>query len=273
MKRTASNAQRIVLTAGLGLALTGIASPALAAVAPQDLSRSIYNVPIDTAELNRIAALLPETTVNTAYVSPSLDPNLHLLEKAEISLTFISEGAGYRNSFGYFLYDDAQTILSKETIFSNASAVGSGGSLKPGDTVKLGTFEAGTNIGFWLQGDGFTNKNGYTYYTLDQYNPDGKRHVAVIADVLGEQIVLGIEDLYNLGDRDYNDVVFTFSANPFSAIDIAGMPTGAPEAGPIATAMISATMFGAFASRRRRKAGSKAGSNAGAAHAQRQNRD
>jgi hypothetical protein len=241
----------VACAAGLGLALAG--TQALAAVS--DMSKSVYSLKMDPADLNAIQALLPEQTVNRAFVNSAVDPNLRLLEKAEVSLTFIDEGAGFRNSFGYFLFDADDNILETRTIFANASKVGGGGSLRPGDTVDLGVFDAGTNIGFWLQADGFKDPKGHTFYTLDHLNPDGLRHVAMIADIANERVILGVEDLYNLGDQDFNDIVFTFTASPFSAIDIAGMPTGAPEAGPIATALISASLFGAYARRRQARRG------------------
>jgi hypothetical protein len=252
---------------GIGLALS-FALVAGRALAVSDMSASIYSVELGPQDLNDIQALLPERQVNSAFVNSAMDPNIRLLEKAEVSVTFIDEGAGYQNSFGYFLFDADDNILKTETIFANASKesakTGGGaaankkfGGLEAGDTVDLGVFDAGTNIGFWLQGNGFANPNGHTYYTLDHLNPDGLRHVAMIADVDNERIVLGVEDLYNLGDQDFNDVVFTFTASPFSAFDISTLPTGAPEAGPIATALISASLFGAYARRRRQGAQSR----------------
>ena len=247
-----------LLTLGL---LAGFASTPAGAVT--DLPDDMYRTKIHPREVDAIKALLPEQKVNTALVGTGVDPNLRLKDEAGISVTFIDEGAGYQNSFGYFLFDDDNNILMEETIFANASMAGSGGLLRPGDTVDLGTFDAGTNIGFWLQGNGYNDPNGYKYYTLDQYNPDGERHVAIMADVLNERVVLGIEDMFNLGDQDYNDVVFTFEATPFSALDIAGMPTGAPEAGPFATALISATLFGAYARRRQLRRPNERGGKAG----------
>jgi hypothetical protein len=231
------------------------------AAAVSDMSASIYSVDLEPDALNEIQALLPEQTVNSAFVNSAVDPNLRLLEAAEVSLTFIDEGAGYQNSFGYFLFDDEQNILDERTIFANASKEtdkkGGGaaankkfGGLEAGDTVDLGVFDAGTNIGFWLQGNGYADPNGHTYYTLDHLNPDGLRHVAMINDVMNEQVVLGVEDLFNLGDQDYNDIIFTVTASPFSALDVSSLPTGAPEAGPIATAVICASLLGAYARRR-----------------------
>jgi hypothetical protein len=242
----------LACAAGLCLALG-----ATQALANRDMSKSVYSIEMDPKDLNAIQALLPEQRVNRAFVNSAVDPNLRLLEKAEVSLTFIDEGAGYKNSFGYFLFDADNNVLDTRTIFANASKVGGGGSLRAGDTVDLGVFDAGTNIGFWLQADGFNRPQGYTYYTLDHLNPDGLRHVAMIADVVNERVILGVEDLYNLGDQDFNDIVFTFTASPFSAIDIASLPTGAPEAGSMATAFISASLFGAYARRRARRRGAR----------------
>ncbi|MCG6943174.1 MAG: DUF4114 domain-containing protein [Thiohalocapsa sp.] len=239
------------------------------AAAVSDLSADVYSLDVDTEYLNKVAGLLPEyQVVNPAFVNSAVDPNLHLLEQTQVSITFLDEGAGYENSFGYFLFDDEYNILDTQTIFANASEetakVGGGaadnlkfGGLEAGDTVDLGVFDAGTNIGFWLKGNGFVDPNGYTYYTLDHLNPDDFRHVAMIADEASERVVLGIEDMYNLGDQDYNDIVFSISASSFSALDISSLPTGAPEAGPMATALICASLFGVYA--RRRKAGARAG--------------
>ena len=210
-----------------------------AALAAEDLSDGIYNVSYSAEELNAIQELLPENGgLNPAFINTSTDPNIHLLAEAEITTTFIDEGAGYKNSFGYFVYDDDRNILYEETIFSNASKAGGGGSLVAGDTVSLGTFDEGTNIGFWVQADGFNDPAGHKYYSLDEYNPDGLRHIAIIDDPDNKRFVIGFEDLYNLGDQDYNDVVFTFSGSPYSAIDTSRIPSGSPEAGPLSTALI-----------------------------------
>ncbi len=248
------------LVAG-GLVLVACLLPRQAAAA-LDLSGSIYHVQLAAEDLATIQDLLPEYGgLNPAFINNNTDPNVHLVGTGEVSVTFIDEGAGYKNSFGYFLFDDGENILYKQTIFSNASEVGGGGNLRPGDTVTLGTFGPGTHIGFWVQANGYVQPSGHTYYTLDQYNPDGLRHMAIINDVGAQRLVIGIEDLYNLGDKDYNDMVFTFQANPYSAIDTSRIPTGAPEAGPMATALICAVL--GVAALRRRKAQGGASSHTG----------
>jgi hypothetical protein len=223
------------------------------AAAATDLTDGLYHIDFSAEDLNEIQQLLPNGGgMNPAFISDNTDPNIHLLSDAEVNVTFVDEGAGYKNSFGYFVYDDSENILYEQTIFANASERGGGGRLRPGDTVSLGTFDEGTNIGFWVQANGYRNPNGYTYYSLDQYNPDGLRHIAIINDVGSQRLVIGFEDLYNLGDQDYNDVVFTFTDIPFYAIDTSKIPTGSPEAGPVATALIGLTVFWLARGRRKR---------------------
>ena len=69
--------------------------------AVEDLSSSIYNIEMDTEMVNNIHSYLPENGgLNPAFISNTTDPNIHLLAEADVSLTFIDEGAGYKNSFG-----------------------------------------------------------------------------------------------------------------------------------------------------------------------------
>ena len=77
-----------------------------------------------------------------------------LTETANVSVSFVQEGAGYKNAFGYYTYnistpptsvDDIKS--SMRIIFANASAAGDGGTLQEGDRVNIGSFEAGTVIG------------------------------------------------------------------------------------------------------------------------------
>lgn len=71
------------------------------------------------------------------------------------------------------------------------------------------TRNIGTNFGFYLG----TPQN-YTYYSHAALNPDGIDHMFLfdtsdntVGQLLGSDVVVGIEDLYGGGDRDYNDMV------------------------------------------------------------------
>jgi hypothetical protein len=90
-----------------------------------------------------------------------------------------------------------------------------------GTAVNLGTFAEGTELVFKL----LVKQTGDAFYSgVGTRNLDGQIH-AVIRDV-GEQVVVGFEDLHGGGDRDYDDVVFAF-AN--AGVASASSPTSGPE--------------------------------------------
>lgn len=226
----------------------------------EDLSSQIYNIDLDPSLIIVTNELFPENQIiNPAMVNTELNNTFKITQSTDLSVTFISEGAGFLNSFGYFTYDDSGPILDSATIFANASAIGSGGLLTTGDTVDLGLFDTGTNIGFWVTANGYNQPNGNTYYSIDHLNPDNERHIAMYFDETSGQVVIGFEDLYNLGDADYNDLLYTLSTSGGrldpSKIDISMIPSGAPEASDFMTASIGLSILAAklFALRRRKK--------------------
>lgn len=243
-----------ILTIISGLLITSSILNAVVS-AQYAVPEGLYHVNIKQSELNTINTLFPETTkLSSEFISPTVDPNLHFLQTGKMSVTFVGEGAGYMSKFGYFTYDNKGNVLTRGTIFNNASGSGyaggmtTGGILKPGDTLDIGTFKAGTNVGFWLQANGFNDPKAYTYYSLDALNPDKIRHIAVVeAD---GHINYGFEDLYGGGDKDYNDLVFRVSATPSSAIDKTKIP-GNPAPGTAATVIISSGVVGFILLRRR----------------------
>ena len=193
------------------------------------------------AELQSILDLFPERQeVTPSLLDFNVDPNIHLFQDANIIITFLHEGAALRNSFGYFLYRDENRdgdiepaeISDRQVIFDDVSDAASGGSLLTGDSVNLGKFAKGTNLGFFLsakQGD-----QSWTFYTLDGLNHDGRRHLAMVVAPDGESVALGIEDLpWSQSDRDFNDILFSFTTDPKSAldevIDAGNIPGASPE--------------------------------------------
>ncbi len=122
-------------------------------------------VPVDQTILDTVSRQLPEArAVGAEFLSESYFPSLTLSANSQISTTFVSEGAGYRNSVGYFVYDDGafdgltfgdidtngsgrigpseigslSGVSAMDLMFPNFSASGSGGSLNTGDTVVFG---------------------------------------------------------------------------------------------------------------------------------------
>lgn len=122
------------------------------------------NIDLNDGLLSTIETELPESSnAGAAFLDYSYSPNLSPAESTQLGVTFLSEGAGYRNSLGYFTFQndtfsnltfgDIDTDFSGNVsvnemsaldgvswgmVFDNVSASGSGGSLLAGDTVVLG---------------------------------------------------------------------------------------------------------------------------------------
>ncbi len=86
--------------------------------------------------------------------------NLTFDGEQKIGIRFLSEGAGYRNSFGYYKIGEDGSIFDVKFIFENASLAGSGGDLSSGDEVML-DIGPGEQIGLFLIPNGFARNNKY----------------------------------------------------------------------------------------------------------------
>ncbi len=213
-----------------------------------------------------------------------------IAEDYDAQVIFEGEGAGYRNSLGWYKIDpNSGQITDVEMLWENASLQGSGGSLIGGVSSKSLDIEAGDQIGFFLTSNGYSYNNSFFQSwdgsgelvfrdgdgnpaTLDstnpqlvhvatdgtetqlrhhhyhsaghsdnvELNPDGINHT--VGQVLTESgiVRLGFEDLYNGGDRDFDDAVFAIDLGPINAKVLAGWDydrvTGeviAPDRGPV----------------------------------------
>lgn len=179
----------------------------------------------------RINNALPEAHVNEAFLTDDAGANIHLVEEAEVFITFIHEGAGYRNSFGYFTYDrenppTSPDQVSETIVFPNLSFP----HLTNGHRVSLGSFPAGTSIGFFIAANGFWYYTGVKpfavpyYYSLKDLNPDPtdelRQHNVLLFDDEVDEVIIGFEDLPRTwGDNDFNDAVFSVKTTPSTAIE------------------------------------------------------
>ncbi len=201
-------------------------------VITQDLLDDINNT---LPERNTIYQSHPE------YLNPEWDYNLHLIEDCDVWVTFVHEGAGYRNALGFFTYDtgdEPQTTADIDeitVIYPNTSYAGSGGGLYSGNKVHIGEFNAGTSISFALMANGWRNgqvTSGYgTYYTIQHLNPESdpdlRQHAVILNDNSRDLLLLGFEDIHRQSggcDHDFNDAVFIISANPIEAINQSYFP-------------------------------------------------
>jgi LruC domain-containing protein len=162
----------------------------------------------------QINSTLPERKdIRTNPIFPSTDAQSNIImkagQKSKVWATFITEGAGFRNSVGYFIYDPLNPptkpsdISSSEIIFfpdaSQDSPLprASGGS---GPTVYLGEIPEGKAMGFFIVANGWVGRTGrhqpfattdlngpgntsgtkdaidpnWVYYTLGNLNPEPK---------------------------------------------------------------------------------------------------
>jgi hypothetical protein len=153
-----------------------------------------------------------------------VDPTKLLLKYGyNVNVSFINEGAGYRNQLAF---STTGNTASSGLLFNDISCAGSGciggwggNALKLGDTVKLGKVKGGTQLDFGLRANGLNRgDNAYIFGTQTAHNADGLQHV-VSYTYGGKYLVLGFEDLFGDGksyqgkfgersDRDFNDTVF-----------------------------------------------------------------
>ncbi len=179
---------------------------------------------------DRISNALPEGYVNEAYLTGDNGSNIHLNEDAEVFITFIHEGAGYKNVFSYFTYDRNNPPKSREevkpiVVFPNLSYP----HMARGHRVSLGIHPAGTSIGFMVAANGYWWWTGVKdhptpyYYSLSDLNQEPeslKQHTVLLYDPDVSEVVIGFEDLpRSWGDNDFNDAVFSVKTTPETAID------------------------------------------------------
>ncbi|MBF4983118.1 hypothetical protein FNJ87_01775, partial [Nonlabens mediterrranea] len=105
---------------------------------------------VDTATMDMIGYSLPEgypvPVYNPHYITSGYETDIIVESLADVWVTFVSEGAGYKNVLGFYTYDISNPPTTRPSvseitiIFPNVSAVNSGGGLQTGDKVKIGTF-------------------------------------------------------------------------------------------------------------------------------------
>lgn len=198
---------------------------------------------------NRILQLFPECvdnrTTHPELFATNVSNRIVLSKESEVYITFIAEGAGWRNTLGYYTYNENSpptsiAELSKTVLFPNVSQIDDGGGLATGDMVQVGTgkFPAGTVIGFYLVAQGW--KNGmtvagrYTDYTDFNFNVGKYKQHTIFKERTCDDLVLTFEDIDysdtpSNGDFDYNDILFTISdskdvTKANTSFDMTGVP-------------------------------------------------
>ena len=217
--------------------------------------------------LSKVRYTVPEgrdIRLNSQGLIPDSDDktNIRFSEDAEVWVTFVTEGAGYRNSVGFFTYDPANppaspAAVNEQMLFVNASVPSPLDDLGTyQNTYRLGTFHAGQALGFMIAADGFSSTgrlyNGTRiagvkdnacrtciFYTLRNLNPEASSsqnlnvHTVMLKDLTNssdgyQRLVIGFEDINREagGDHDFNDVVLAIHVTPRRAIqNLNSLPT------------------------------------------------
>jgi len=201
------------------------------------------NDPVGQDLLNDVNASLPEKRpvpqYNPEYLETGNETSLTVVQESDIWLTFVHEGAGYRNTIGFYTYDvnDPPTSISDisaiTVIYPNVSFLGSGGGLISGNKVLLGRFQANTRIGWVMLQNAFSgtvNPNALAFYSDSWLNPESnanrKQHALMLLDPGRDLVLLSFEDQRRDGscDNDFNDAIFYVTANPVEGIQYSSMP-------------------------------------------------
>ena len=199
---------------------------------------------IDQAFLSMVNNSLPEQApvpiANPQYLANGNSTDVKVLQPSDIWVTFVHEGAGYRNALGYYVYNTSNPPTSANQIDSiylllpNASFAGSGGGLYSGNKLHLGTFGPNTSIGWVLFQNAWTgsavNVNKQRFYSNPDFNPETtsalRQHNVQLFDNARDLILIGFEDLHRQSgsDEDFNDLIFYVTANPITAVETINIP-------------------------------------------------
>lgn len=186
-----------------------------------------------------MASSLPEyfpvPTYHPEYIANGSTTNILMQTGGDVWVTFVDEGAGYKNVLGYYSYPQTSPPAAippnnqLKIIFPNVSKLNSGGGLLPGHKVFLGHFDAGTVISWFLIADGFRNgavtAGNWRLFSNSNFNPESnpllRAHNVLLYDSVYNKVILGFEDIrrdYSSCDNDFNDALFYVSCTPDTAI-------------------------------------------------------
>jgi hypothetical protein len=190
---------------------------------------------VSTAFASRVTKSLPESykvpSYHPEYLSSTVTNDLVLKDSSDVWITFVDEGAGYKNALAFYTYKTDAPLTTKpasvKIIFPNLSYEDK--AVTRGDKIHLGRFPGNTSIGFALVADGFstsTSKIGTglnIFYSNPAFNPEKvdslKKHSALLRDSTGV-LVLGFEDIKRSDsgcDQDFNDAIFYLTCSPGAA--------------------------------------------------------
>lgn len=225
--------------------------PLVVSIANEKLSEQV--------EVNEVAAL--ELDPSVMVVSESIIPRIY----------FVSEGAGFHNSLLAQVIHEDDTLGDSTIIFPNASSSVSALNTFQGDPVRSDsapllagdfvdldvTLEAGDRLSLHIVANGA--KGGSNMYSTEaELNDDGlDQHVVTLAlpeESASKYVVMGFEDLWGGGDRDFNDLVIAIDFGEANVEQFLQEAPGVPSVPlPAPILGLGTALFAMFGLRRRTK--------------------
>ncbi|MBD3274846.1 MAG: DUF4114 domain-containing protein [Candidatus Marinimicrobia bacterium] len=194
--------------------------------------------------LTFIEEVLPESNVDLSQFpeihNQQID-DLDIVQDGSLVATAVFDGAGWKNSLGFYHYADATpecpTMTNAlEILFPNFSINENGSKLRPGHSVEIGQLTAGEHLGFFLISKGWKNQTVtpglYTHYTNTSWNPESdaakRAHTLLLYDEVSDALIVAMEDVSRESeesDKDFNDAIIIVTGNVAETIDVSGLPT------------------------------------------------
>lgn len=156
---------------------------------------------------------------NSKSSALTIDPSkIALATKTAVRAYFISGDTAFQNALGIASVasgrGDSKNVLNQlasstsKLIFSDTSGK-SGGSVKAGDFVNVGTFDKGSKLDFFLIASG-NNQSSAAYSTSGSANQDGlQQHVSafVLPRLNSPYVFLSFQNLWGSGDKNINNTI------------------------------------------------------------------
>lgn len=156
-------------------------------------------------------------------------PNVKVLENTGLTITRLHSKE--YSAFGYFTFDQntGAILESQEVSFDN------------GDSVFIGDFAEGSNVGLWLTTDYGTS------YTVPGMNDYDQYRATYLGDTVdGGHMVLGLEGDHPWFGTDYSEMIVAVEPGTSA-------PAGQPLPGVLLSALIGLGVAGVAGLKKRRK--------------------
>ncbi|GLR05784.1 hypothetical protein GCM10007906_33720 [Vibrio hyugaensis] len=178
-----------------------------AALVDQDLSETL-TVTVDGVPEGSVISYDNEGVLNDQ------DNGITSFNDTEITVTFEGETAGYQNAAGYYKVDEDGNITGVEVVYENASQVGGGGDLVPGQDQFSFQISEGESFNLFLIPNGH-NFNDFSSMQDGQYEFRAADGSPANMDTVDPQLVfVGADGSETVIQSQFGDAVFHGGSSP-----------------------------------------------------------